>query len=104
MTRIPSAVSAAQGYDAVQLFVAAVKQAGSTDTHKIKAALEDLKEPVRGVIATWKHPYSKWDPNNVETHEAFRREHCVIGMVQDSKVVFAHDEDRQRLAALARAP
>src|ERR1700737_2592902 len=63
VNRIPSAVSAAQGYDAVYLFAAAVKQAGSTDTHKIKDALEDLKEPVRGVIAVWKHPYTKWDPN-----------------------------------------
>ena len=104
VNRIPSAVSAAQGYDAVYLFAAAVKQAGSTDTHKIKDALEDLKEPVRGVIAVWKHPYTRWDPNNVETHEAFRREHCVMGMVQDGKVIFAHEEDRQRLAALAKAP
>ena len=104
VNRIPSAVSAAQGYDAVYLFAAAVKQAGSADTRKIKDALEDLKEPVRGVIAVWKHPYTRWDPNNVETHEAFRREHCVMGMVQDGKVIFAHEEDRQRLAALAKAP
>jgi branched-chain amino acid transport system substrate-binding protein len=98
VTRIPSAVSAAQGYDAVYLFAAAVKQAGSPDTKKIKEALEDLKEPVHGVIATWKHPYSKWDTNNVETHEAFRREHAVMGMVEDGRVVFAHPGDRQRLA------
>jgi len=104
VNRIPSAVSAAQGYDAVYIFAAAVKQAGSADTSKIKAALEDLKEPVRGVIATWKHPYTKWDIKDVETHEAFRREHGVMGMVQDGKVVFAHDEDKQRLAALAKAP
>jgi len=31
VNRIPSAVSAAQGYDAVYLFAAAVKQAGSTE-------------------------------------------------------------------------
>jgi branched-chain amino acid transport system substrate-binding protein len=101
VTRIPSAVSAAQGYDAVYLFAAAVKQAGSTDTHKIKAALEGLHESVQGVIATWKHPYGKWDTANVETHEAFRREHAVMGMVQDGRVVFAHDSDRKRLASSA---
>jgi branched-chain amino acid transport system substrate-binding protein len=101
VTRIPSAVSAAQGYDAVYLFAAAVKQAGSADTKKIKAALEDLKDPVEGVIAVWRHPYSKWDGQNVETHEAFRREHTVMGMVQDGKVVFAHDSDKQRLASVA---
>lgn len=102
VSRIPSAVSAAQGYDAVYIFAAAVKQAGSADTRKIKAALEDLKEPVQGVITTWKHPYSKWDNASVETHEAFRREQAVIGMVQDGKVVFAHQEDRKRLAAPAK--
>lgn len=97
VTRIASPVSAAQGYDAVYIFAAAVKQAASTDTKKIKEALEDLKEPVSGVIATWKHPYTKWDPANVETHEAFRRENAVMGMVQDGRVVFGNDADRQRL-------
>ncbi len=99
VTRIPSAVAAAQGYDAVYVFAAAVAQAGSADTHKIKEALEDLKEPVKGVIATWNHPYSKWDEHNVETHEAFRRANAVMGMVHDGKVVFAHEEDEKRVAA-----
>ncbi len=96
--RIPSPVSAAQGYDAVYLFAAAVKQAGSTEPQKITAALEDLKEPVKGVIATWQRPYTKWDPSNVETHEAFRREQVVMGMVQDGRVVFANAADEARLA------
>ena len=54
-------------------------------------ALEDLKEPVKGVIATWKKPYTKWDPADVTTHEAFRREQVVMGMVQDGRVVFGND-------------
>ncbi|MBS4095881.1 MAG: ABC transporter substrate-binding protein [Sulfuricella sp.] len=95
--RIPSPVSAAQGYDAVYIFAAAVKQAQSGDTQKIKAALEDLKEPVKGVIATWQHPFSKWDPANEQTHEAFRREHAVMGMIKDGRVVFSNDADKQRL-------
>lgn len=99
--RIPSPVAAAQGYDAVYIFAAAVKQAGSTDTHKIKEALEDLKEPVKGVIATWNRPYTKWDPADVTTHEAFRREQTVMGMVQDGRVVFANAADRARLVKSA---
>jgi len=97
VTRIPSPVSAAQGYDAVYIFAAAVKQAQSADTRKIKEALEDLREPVQGVIATWKHPFSKWNPADEQTHEAFRREQVVMGMVQDGRVVFANDADRERL-------
>ena len=100
--RIPSPVSAAQGYDAVYLFAAAVKQAGSTDSRKIADALEDLREPVRGVIATWNKPYSKWDPSKPETHEAFRREQAVMGLVKDGRVVFANEADRARLASGGR--
>jgi len=100
--RIASPVSAAQGYDAVYIFAAAVKQAQSTDTHKIKEALEDLKEPVKGVIATWKHPFSKWNPADVQTHEAFRRENAVMGMVKDGRVVFGNEADRKRLSKQAK--
>jgi branched-chain amino acid transport system substrate-binding protein len=97
VSRIPSPVSAAQGYDAVLLFAAAVKQAGSSDSKKIKAALEDLKEPVEGVIARWEKPYSRWNPADFTTHEAFRREQTVMGMVKDGRVVFANEPDRARL-------
>jgi len=101
VTRIPSPVSAAQGYDAVLLFAAAVKQAKSTDTHRIKEALEDLKDPVAGVITVWRHPFSKWNPTDEQTHEAFRRDQVVMGMVQDGHVVFANDADRTRLTKAA---
>ncbi len=97
VSRIPSPMSAAQGYDAVYIFAAAVKQAQSDDTRKIKEALEDLKEPVKGVIATWLHPYTKWDPANEQTHEAFRRDQVVMGMVKDGRVVFANEAEKQRL-------
>ena len=103
VSRIPSPVSAAQGYDAVYIFAAAVKQAQSTDTRKIKEALEDLKEPVKGVIATWQKPFSTWDPANEDSHEAFRRDQVVMGMVKDGHVVFANDADRQRLIKSATA-
>lgn len=97
VSRIPSPVSAAQGYDAVLIFAAAIRQAKSTDSQKIRDALEDLKEPVKGVIATWVKPYSKWDPANVETHEAFRRDKVVMGMVQGGRVIFGNEADKARL-------
>ena len=96
--RIPSPVSAAQGYDAVLLLAAAVKQADSTDATKIRDALETLRDPVPGVIATWKKPYSKWDPAHPDTHEAFRINDVVMGMVSDGHVTFANPDDRARLS------
>jgi branched-chain amino acid transport system substrate-binding protein len=103
VSRIPSPVSAAQGYDAVYIFAAAVKQAQSTNTKSIKEALEDLKEPVKGVIATWQKPFTKWDPANGDSHEAFRRDQVVMGMVKDGHVVFANEADRKRLTQSATA-
>jgi hypothetical protein len=45
--RMPSAVSAAQGYDSIYLLAAAMKQAGSTEGPKIAAALENLNDQGR---------------------------------------------------------
>jgi len=52
---------------------------------------------VHGVIATWLKPFTRWDPSNESTHEAFRRAQVVMGMVKDGRVVFGNDADRQRL-------
>lgn len=98
VSKIPSPVSAAQGYDAVLIFAAAVEQAQSTDTKKIKEALESLNEPVIGVITTWKQPFSRWKPENESSHEAFHIYQTVMGMVKDGQVVFANDSDRRRLS------
>ncbi|NTV97831.1 MAG: ABC transporter substrate-binding protein [Chlorobiaceae bacterium] len=101
VTRIPSPVSAAQGYDAALLLAEAIHEAGSTQPSKIKAALEDLSAVVRGAIADWKKPWSKWNPTNGESHEAFRRTSTVMGKVQDGRVVLANSADR---AVLERNP
>ena len=61
-------------------------------------ACRAMHSAVDGVIALWKKPYSKWSPTDVTTHEAFRREQTVMGMVKDGRVVFANEADRVRLA------
>lgn len=47
------------GYDAMQLVAAAIRQAGSLDGEKIRAALEDLKQPVQGAMKTYEQPFGK---------------------------------------------
>ncbi|MYN30209.1 ABC transporter substrate-binding protein [Duganella levis] len=81
--RMPSPVSAAQGYDSIYLLAAAIKQAGSTDGPKVKAALESLSEKVDGVVTTYDKPYSK------DNHEAINAQTTVFGEVKDGKVVLA---------------
>ena len=88
--RIDSPVSAAQGYDSVYLLVAAIKQAGSTDGPKIKAALEDLKTPVEGVITTYNKPFSAKD------HEAITANIPVFGEVKGQRVVYAYEADAKK--------
>ncbi len=86
-SRIESPVSAAQGYDSIYLLAAAIKQAGVTDGPKIKAALEDLKTPVDGVVTTYNKPFSKTD------HEAITANIPVMGEVKGQRVVYAYQED-----------
>ncbi|NTW57406.1 MAG: ABC transporter substrate-binding protein [Chlorobiaceae bacterium] len=94
VNRIPSPVSAAQGYDAAMLLAEAIHEAGSVEPSRIKVALENLTGVVRGAIADWKKPWAKWSPANEESHEAFRRSYTVMGKVQDGKVVLANPSDR----------
>jgi len=81
--RMPSAVSAAQGYDSVYLLAAAIKQAGTTDGPKVREALENLHEKVEGVVATYNKPFSHDD------HEAIKPGMPVIGEVKDARVILA---------------
>ena len=88
--RIDSPVSAAQGYDSVYLLAAAIKQANSTDGPKIKAALEDLKTPVEGVVTTYNKPFTAAD------HEAITANIPVFGEVKGQRVVYAYPDDQAK--------
>lgn len=86
-SRIDSPVSAAQGYDSIYLLAAAIKQAGGTEGPKVKAALEDLKSPVEGVVTTYNKPFSKTD------HEAITANIPVFGEVKGQRVIYAYSDD-----------
>jgi branched-chain amino acid transport system substrate-binding protein len=86
--RIPSPVSAAQGYDSMYILAAAIKQAGNTDGVKIREALENLNEKIDGVVTTYDHPYTHDD------HEAITMNMVVMGKVQDGHVVYANESDK----------
>lgn len=88
--RIPSPSSAAQAYDGILLIAAAIQQAGTTDGAKVREALEDLKQPVEGVISTYNRPFS------TTNHEATTPQMIVWGEVRDGKVVYAYEAERGR--------
>jgi branched-chain amino acid transport system substrate-binding protein len=88
--RIDSPVAAAQGYDSIYLLAAAIKQAGAAEGPKIKAALEDLKTPVEGVVTTYSKPFTAKD------HEAITANIPVFGEVKGQRVVYAYPEDQKK--------
>ncbi len=96
--RMPSPVSAAQGYDSVYLLKAAIEQAKSTDGPKIREALENLNTKVDGVVTTYDHPFTAAD------HEAISSNIPVFGLVKGGRVVPAHPEDLQGDKALRVKP
>ena len=81
--RIPSPVSAAQGYDSIYLLAAAIKQAGTTDGSKVRLALENLNEKVEGVVTTYVKPFTHDD------HEAIKAGMPVMGEAKDGHIVLA---------------
>ena len=85
--RMPSPVSAAQGYDSVYLVTAAITQAKSTEGPKIRAALEDLDTKIDGVVTVYDKPFSPKD------HEAISANIPIFGVVKGGRVVPAHPED-----------
>jgi branched-chain amino acid transport system substrate-binding protein len=94
MARIPVPPAAAQGYDSMLLLAAAIAQAGSLEGEKIRDALENLKDPVAGVVMTYIRPFTRSD------HESIKDAGMLaMGEVRNGKVVFAHERDRQRFSA-----
>lgn len=81
---MPAFVSAAQGYDAVMLIAAAIKQADGTDGPKLQAALENLGS-VQGIIKNYEKPFSK------EQHEALGVADFHLAQWKDGRVVKLDD-------------
>ncbi|OEZ29157.1 ABC transporter substrate-binding protein [Variovorax boronicumulans] len=72
---------ALHGYDSVLLLAQAMKQANSTDGAAVRAALEDLKTPVQGVLKTYEKPFSKTN------HEALTAKDLVWIRWKDGKLL-----------------
>ncbi|HYL49996.1 MAG TPA: ABC transporter substrate-binding protein [Stellaceae bacterium] len=81
VTRMDSPPSAAQGYDSLYLLAAAIRQAGTVDGPKVRAALDNLHDKVEGVVQVYNHPFN---PTN---HEAVGANDVVYGVVDNGRVV-----------------
>ena len=100
VTRIPSAVAAAQTYDALRLLALAMYQANSTEGPQIQHALENLEQHTSSTVITrYFKPFSPTD------HEAISLNMAVMGEIHNGKVVYAYREDENRSTiARTKAP
>jgi branched-chain amino acid transport system substrate-binding protein len=79
--KAPSSFSfALHGYDSMLVLSQAIKEAGTTEGPAVKAALEDLKAPVNGLLKTYNKPFSKTQ------HEALTAKDFVWIKWKDSKL------------------
>lgn len=94
---IGSLMAAAQSYDAVHLMLRALFQSkGDTSGPALKAVLEDLKEPYRGVITTFDKPFSK------EDHDAFSDRMVWLGEWRSGSIVYHYPSDAKLSAVMRR--
>ena len=93
---IPSAVTAAQTYDALRLLALAMYQANAGSGPEIRHALEHLDQRTASTVITrYYRPFSPTD------HEAITQNMLVMGEIRNGKVVYVYKEDENR-SAIAR--
>ncbi|MDO8477939.1 MAG: ABC transporter substrate-binding protein [Candidatus Rokubacteria bacterium] len=74
-------VGTANAYDGLHLVALAIDQAGSTDGPKVRDALENLKGEYKGLIKTYKRPFTP------EQHDALTDEDYVMVVWKSGKIV-----------------
>ena len=85
---IPSAVAAAQTYDALRLIALAMFQSNSSDPAAVRNALENLHQHTAStIISRYFEPFSAVD------HEAIALNMVMMGEIHHGKVVYAYKED-----------
>jgi branched-chain amino acid transport system substrate-binding protein len=74
-------VGTANAYDGLHLIAMAIDQAGSTDGPKVREALENLKGEYKGLIKTYKRPFT------AEQHDALTDDDYVMVVWKGGKIV-----------------
>ena len=74
-------VGTANAYDGLHLVALAIVQAGSTDGTKVREALENLKGEYKGLIKTYKRPFTP------EQHDALTDQDYVMVVWKGGKIV-----------------
>jgi branched-chain amino acid transport system substrate-binding protein len=80
---IGSPVGFIHGYDITKLLLAAIGGVELSDDmlknrNLVRLALENIRQPVEGLVKTYQHPYSVFSASNVDAHEALgEKNYCM---------------------------
>lgn len=86
------------GYDLTRLFLAAVKQAHLSgeiieDRRRIRMQLENINEPIQGLIKTYLLPFQEYSQDNPDAHEALGEKDFVMGRFDDNNDIMLEQEN-----------
>ncbi|OUR61572.1 hypothetical protein A9Q74_08775 [Colwellia sp. 39_35_sub15_T18] len=93
MIKSPSDIKAQTGfihaYDLTKILIEAIKSASLSgdrerDSQAIKEALENLQNPVKGLIKTYDKPFSQYSASNANAHEALSIADYVMAYYNDN--------------------
>ena len=80
-------------YDLTRLLITALSETGMSgdplkDRASLRKALENLKQPVTGLIKTYKQPFSPFNKQTPDAHEALNSEDLVMGAFdKDNRII-----------------
>lgn len=98
---LKSAVGFIHAYDVSKVLIAAIKQVElsgdiAADRDAIRLALENLQEPVQGLIKTYEVPYSVFDAyTNTNAHEALHKENYCMARYGDNDEILIVEMDTE---------
>ncbi len=94
--KTPKDIKASTGfihaYDLTRLLIAAVKQAGMSknmleNRTRVRAALENLKKPVQGLIKIYERPFKPYSISDKDAHEALGTDDFTFGRYGENNEV-----------------
>jgi branched-chain amino acid transport system substrate-binding protein len=95
---LTSAVGFIHAYDLTKLLIQAIQQTGLTgdikhDRNAIRLALENINQPIEGLVTTYNKPFSVFDSqNNINAHEALNQQHYCMGRYGlNNEVLISHE-------------
>ncbi|MFT4782829.1 MAG: branched-chain amino acid transport system substrate-binding protein [Paracoccaceae bacterium] len=105
LREIPSSVGFIHAYDLTHILIEAIQQAATQPEWQgdirakrlaVRHALENLKQPVPGILKTYEAPFSAYSPDRPNAHEALDTDDfCMTSFAADGLMVASSDEQEQ---------